>query len=93
MLFTVKGELKASDARHCLICRKNSGHYYSGADIARDRVCIEGGENVTCYRSSETVRPAFFDPIYRAGSAGVFEANQACDPYFRGGQGRLLRDR
>jgi hypothetical protein len=72
--FSVDGELNPPDACHCTICRKSSGHYYSGTDIARERVTIEGGDNVTWYRSSEKVRrgfcrtcgsPMFFDPIHR----------------------------
>jgi hypothetical protein len=72
--FTVTGELKPPDACHCTICRKISGHYYSGTDIPRERVTIEGEENVTWYRSSEKARRGFckicganmfFDPIYR----------------------------
>jgi hypothetical protein len=72
--FSVDGALKLPDACHCTICRKTSGHYYSGTDIPRERVTIEGEENVTWYRSSEKVRrgfcktcgsPMLFDPIYR----------------------------
>ncbi|HVV32479.1 MAG TPA: GFA family protein [Vitreimonas sp.] len=56
------------------MCRKSSGHFYASTDIPRDRVTIEGGDNVSWYRSSEKVRrgfcktcgsPMFFDPIYR----------------------------
>src|SRR5207344_2119880 len=57
--FTVEGELKPPDACHCTICRKTSGHYYSGTDIPRERVTIEGEDNVTWYRSSEKVRRGF----------------------------------
>jgi hypothetical protein len=45
--FSVDGALKPPDACHCTICRKTSGHYYSGTDIPRERVTIEGEENVT----------------------------------------------
>jgi len=72
--FTVEGDLKPPDACHCTICRKSSGHYYSGTDVPRERVAIEGGDNITWYRSSEKVRrgfcktcgsPMFFDPLHR----------------------------
>lgn len=72
--FTVEGGLKPPDACHCTICRKVSGHYFAGTDVPRTAVTIEGGENVTWYRSSEKVRRGFcstcgsslfFDPIYR----------------------------
>jgi hypothetical protein len=72
--FAVEGELAAPSACHCTICRKTSGHYYAGLGAPRASVTIEGGENVTWYRSSEKVRRGFcrtcgsqmfFDPIYR----------------------------
>jgi hypothetical protein len=72
--FRVEGELKAPDGCHCTMCRKSSGHFYASTDIPRDRLTIEGGDNVSWYRSSEKVRrgfcktcgsPMFFDPIYR----------------------------
>jgi hypothetical protein len=72
--FRVEGELKPPDGCHCTMCRKSSGHFYASTDIPRDRVTIEGGDNVSWYRSSEKVRrgfcktcgsPMFFDPIYR----------------------------
>jgi hypothetical protein len=72
--FAVEGELKPPDGCHCTICRKSSGHFYASTDIPRARVTIEGGDNITWYRSSEKVQrgfcktcgsPMFFDPIYR----------------------------
>jgi hypothetical protein len=72
--FAVEGELTAPSACHCTICRKTSGHYYAGLGAPRARVTIEGGDNVTWYRSSEKVRRGFcricgsqlfFDPIHR----------------------------
>jgi hypothetical protein len=78
-------ELPPPDACHCTICRKSSGHYYSGTDLPRSAVTIHGAENLTWYRSSEKVRrgfcstcgsPMLFDPIYRdwiGVSMGAFE--------------------
>jgi hypothetical protein len=72
--FEVEGDLPGPDACHCTKCRKFSGHYGAGTDVPRERVTIEGGDNVTWYSSSEKVRRGFcktcgaslfFDPIYR----------------------------
>ena len=72
--FTVEGPLPAPYACHCTICRKFSGHYYSGSDVPREHVKVEGEENVTWYRSSDKARRGFckvcgaslfFDPTYR----------------------------
>lgn len=57
--FEVSGALKAPDACHCTKCRKTSGHYFASTDIPRDRLRVEGGENVTWFQSSEKVRRGF----------------------------------
>lgn len=72
--FEVACELPGPDACHCSICRKVSGHYYSGTDVPKSAVTIHGEDHVTWYRSSEKVRrgfcstcgcPLFFDPVHR----------------------------
>ena len=72
--FEVAGELKAPDACHCSICRRQSGHYWASTDLPRERVTIRGAEHVTWYQSSERVRRGFcstcgsvlfFDPLHR----------------------------
>jgi hypothetical protein len=72
--FEVQGDLPPPDACHCTICRKQSGHYYSGTDVPRSRVTLFGEEHITWYRSSEKARRGFcrtcgaslfFDPIAR----------------------------
>jgi hypothetical protein len=84
--FEVAGELKAPDACHCSICRRQSGHYWASTDLPRDRVTISGEENVTWFQSSQRVRRGFcstcgsvlfFDPVHRdwiAIAMGAFEA-------------------
>jgi len=57
--FEVTGDLPAPDACHCSQCRKSSGHYFVSTDVPRKAVTIQGGENVTWYRSSEKVRRGF----------------------------------
>ena len=72
--FEVACELPPPDACHCTQCRKHSGHVFTSTDVPRTAVTIEGGENVTWFRSSEKVRRGFcatcgsslfWDPIYR----------------------------
>ena len=71
--FEVDGELNPPDACHCSICRKTSGHFNAGTDLASDKVRITGEENVTWYQTSEKVRRGFcktcganlfFDPLF-----------------------------
>jgi len=57
--FTVEGSLNPPDGCHCTICRKHSGHYFSGTDVKREAVTIIGEDSITWYQSSETVRRGF----------------------------------
>ena len=87
--FQVDGPLPQPDACHCTKCRKFSGHYFASSDIPRDKVSIEGIENVAWYQSSEKIRRGFcstcgaslfFDPInkdkvnWTAIAMGAFES-------------------
>lgn len=72
--FEVAGALSAPDACHCSICRKQSGHYFASANVAKDSLTVAGEENVTWYQSSAKVRRGFcsicgsslfFDPPHR----------------------------
>ncbi len=56
---TVEGPLGPPDACHCSQCRKQSGHYWASTDVDRDRVSIEGADQLTWYQSSEKVRRGF----------------------------------
>lgn len=69
--FTVTGDLGASDACHCVQCRKASGHYFASANVPRSALTIEDGGTLAWYPSSEKVRrgfcsrcgsPLFWDP-------------------------------
>lgn len=57
--FEVKGELKAPDACHCSLCRKQSGHYWASTNVPRNALYLQGDEQLTWYRSSEKVRRGF----------------------------------
>ena len=84
--FEVSGELAAPNACHCTMCRKHSGHFEASTDVPRDRLTVEGEENVSWYQSSKKVRRGFckicgsslfFDPPHMdwiAVSMGAFDA-------------------
>ncbi len=55
----VEGDLARPDACHCAQCRKQSGHYWASTDVPRDKLTINGEENVRWYQSSEKVRRGF----------------------------------
>jgi hypothetical protein len=57
--FEVEGDLPTPDACHCSQCRRQSGHYWASTDVLRTALTIEGGENLSWYRSSERVRRGF----------------------------------
>ncbi len=57
--FNIVGELGANDACHCVQCRRQSGHYFASANVARSAITITGEENLTWYQSSPKVRRGF----------------------------------
>ncbi|WP_212523676.1 GFA family protein [Actibacterium sp. MT2.3-13A] len=56
---TVSGELVAPDACHCSQCRKQSGHFWASTNVPKGALAVEGAENVTWFRSSETAERGF----------------------------------
>lgn len=72
--FEIDGALNPPDACHCTKCRKTSGHYFASTDVPKDKIKIEGHDNLRWYQSSEKVRRGFcgtcgaslfFDPPHR----------------------------
>lgn len=72
--FEVTGTLHPPDACHCSQCRKQSGHYWASTDVPRAAVTIHGADNLTWFRSSETVQRGFcstcgsflfWDPVHK----------------------------
>ena len=57
--FTVKAELKAPDACHCVQCRKHSGHYFASTDVPKSALEIAGQDKLTWFHSSAKVRRGF----------------------------------
>jgi len=46
-------------ACHCVQCRKQSGHYFASANVAKSAVALSGAEHITWYASSEKIRRGF----------------------------------
>lgn len=58
--YTVHAPLERVSPCHCTQCRKQSGHFAAYVQIAnRDKVEIEGRENVTWYNASEDASRGF----------------------------------
>jgi hypothetical protein len=57
--FEAQGELRAPDACHCSLCRKQSGHYWASTNVCRTALKLQGEDKLTWYRSSENVRRGF----------------------------------
>lgn len=57
--FEVDGDLRAVDACHCSLCRRQSGHFWASADVSRaDLRMIEAG-SLAWFQSSPRVRRGF----------------------------------
>lgn len=72
--FRAKGELEDLIGCHCSQCRRQTGLYYAATNVEKDRLEIEGADNVTWYRSSEAARRGF---CRTCGSALFWEADGA----------------
>jgi hypothetical protein len=72
--FATTAALDHSDACHCGMCRKASGHFWASADLPKALLTIEGEDGLRWFQSSERVRRGFcgtcgsqlfWDPIFR----------------------------
>nr|WP_298098345.1 GFA family protein [uncultured Shinella sp.] len=57
--FRTSGKLREVIACHCSQCRRQSGHFYAATNVLDDGLELEGAENVTWYRASETAGRGF----------------------------------
>ena len=57
--FRTSGRLREVIACHCSQCRRQTGHFYAATNVQDDGLSVEGGENVTWYRASETASRGF----------------------------------
>lgn len=57
--FTIDAELGAPIACHCSQCRKQSGHYFASANVAKTALAVSGAESLGWYQASAKVRRGF----------------------------------
>lgn len=57
--FSTSGKLRDVIACHCSQCRRQTGHFYAATNVQDSGLSVEGGENVTWYRASDTARRGF----------------------------------
>lgn len=49
----------APEACHCSQCRKHTGHHWTGINVRRTALAVQGAESVRWYQSSEKVQRGF----------------------------------
>lgn len=57
--FSTSGRLRGVVYCHCSQCRRQSGHFYAATSVADSQLAVEGGDNVTWFRSSEQAQRGF----------------------------------
>ncbi|WVT75014.1 GFA family protein [Sinorhizobium chiapasense] len=57
--FAAHGELRELIYCHCSQCRKQTGLYYAATNVEDRNLEVEGAENLTWYRASETAGRGF----------------------------------
>ena len=57
--FRTSGKLRDVIACHCSQCRRQTGHFYAATNVLDEGLAVEGGDNVTWYRASDTASRGF----------------------------------
>lgn len=57
--FRTTGALREVLACHCSQCRRQTGHFYAATNVEDRNFTIEGGDNVTWYRASDSAARGF----------------------------------
>lgn len=57
--YQVDGPMKDVHACHCRQCRKQSGHFMAASAAPRDKVNIDGRDQITWFSSSPGIRRGF----------------------------------
>ncbi|WP_104664176.1 GFA family protein [Ensifer adhaerens] len=70
--FKARGELRELIFCHCSQCRKQTGLYYAATNVQDRDFELEGAENVTWYRASDSASRGF---CRRCGSALFWKAD------------------
>lgn len=72
--YTVAAAFGPATACHCSQCRRQSGHYWASADVAKAALAVTGTDALRWYHASEKVRRGFcgtcgsflfWDPVER----------------------------
>lgn len=72
--FTLAQQPTEATACHCRLCRRQSGHYFAGANVPKAAVVLGGAEHLSWYTSSQKVRRGFcsrcgcwlfWEPVFR----------------------------
>jgi hypothetical protein len=56
---TTTGNLRGVVYCHCSQCRKQTGHYFAATNVSNADLTIDGGENITWFRSSDFAERGF----------------------------------
>ena len=57
--FRTVGPLREVIACHCSQCRRQTGHFYAATNVLDEGLTVEGGDNVSWYRASDTASRGF----------------------------------
>jgi hypothetical protein len=57
--YRVAGPLEPVVGCHCVMCRKQTGHFLASTTVATADLTIEGGDNLRWFQSSEVARRGF----------------------------------
>ncbi|MCJ8052095.1 GFA family protein [Shinella curvata] len=57
--FRTSGRLREVIACHCSQCRRQTGHFYAATNVTDEGLSVEGADDVTWYRASETASRGF----------------------------------
>lgn len=57
--FRTSGGLREVIACHCSQCRRQTGHFYAATNVTDEGLSVEGADDVTWYRASETASRGF----------------------------------
>lgn len=83
--FIVRAPLESATACHCRQCRKQSGHHYASANVAKSALVVVGESHLSWYAASAKVRRGhcvhcgswlFWEPLHRdwtSVSLGAFD--------------------
>lgn len=57
--FRTSGQLRDVIACHCSQCRRQTGHFFAATNVRDEGLSVDGAENVTWYRASDSAGRGF----------------------------------